>query len=159
MEEKSSTNQKNVDNKINKPWTTFYCENMNDDFDVIIQKISEIKFNTQSCVLKIKVITTNDANELCSINVKKLQQKCKNKSIVIFVSAKDEQKFLIYWKSKDIRHVLFLSSYKENFSVNDKDVCEFAAEFLVNSLENEHLGKTILDLNSVFKDFSANSMY
>ncbi|KAL7014918.1 hypothetical protein ACKWTF_016194 [Chironomus riparius] len=136
----SKTNQNSASNKIDKSWTTFACENLNNDFDLIIQKINEIKVISSNSVLRIKIITANDTNELCSINVKKLQQKSKNKSIVIFVAAKDDKKFLIYWKSKDVRQVMFLSSYRDYFSEHDKDVCEFAAEFLVNSLQDGHLG-------------------
>lgn len=137
----NKTNPKIQASCLSDSWTTLECLNLNDDFDLLIKKITEVKLNASISVLSIKIITANDINELCSINLKKLQQKFKNKSIVIFVAAKDDQKFLIYWKSKDIRQVLFLSPYKDYFCENDKDVCEFAAEFLVTSLQNGHLGE------------------
>lgn len=89
----------------------------------------------------IKIVTSKDTNELSTINLKKLQQKVKNKSIVIFVAQEGNKKYLIYWKSKDIRQVLFLSAYKESFGELDKCVCEFVADFLVHSLQNGYLGE------------------
>jgi hypothetical protein len=110
---------------------------------LLIGKIAALKLIEPNQVLTIKVFTTEEPNEFCSINLKKLQQKFKNKSIVIFVAQEDDRKFLIYWKSKDIRQILFLSSYRDSFNELDKSICEFAADFLVSSLQSGYLGEII----------------
>lgn len=114
---------------------------MNDNFDFVIENIKTLKSIDTSQVLMIKIVTSKDTNELSTINLKKLQQKVKNKSIVIFVAQEDKKKYFIYWKSKDFRQILFLNAYKESFGELDKDVCEFAADFLVHSLQNGYLGE------------------
>jgi len=143
-DENCSTNQTSHKNKIiNSPesWTTLKCENLNDNFDFVIENIKTLKSIDASQVLMIKIVTSKDTNELSTINLKKLQQKVKNNSIVILIAQEDNLRYLIYWKSKDIRQILYLSAYKENFGVLDKCVCEFAADFLVHSLQNGYLGE------------------
>jgi len=72
--------------------------------------------------------------------LKELNEKCRQTSVVILLSSKNEDDFLIYWKSREISHLLKLVSYKENFGKEDKNLCEFIAEFLVESIFQGNLG-------------------
>lgn len=95
----------------------------------------------QQNILKLKINIEEDFNEISTTELKKLQKKFKNISILIFITALNDSKFVIYWKSKDIRKVLRLKSFKDNFIENDKCVYEFVAEFLEGTLKKGHLGK------------------
>jgi len=90
----------------------------------------------------LKINTDENFDELSTINLKKLQQKFKNKSTVILIAANKGTRFHIYWKSKDSRKVLSLKPYNDCFSEADKDLCEFVADFLAGCLQNEHSGES-----------------
>lgn len=70
-------------------WTIFDCVSLSDVFNFINDEI------TSKNVMKIKITIENDLSELSLVNQKKLQQKFKNKSVLIFIAAKDDSKFLI----------------------------------------------------------------
>ena len=93
-------------------------------------------------VLKLKIIIGGTFEEFSTINLKKLQQKFKNQSFVIFIAANNETRFHIYWKSKDSRKVFSLKPYNDCFSETYRDLCEFVADFLAHCLENEHSGES-----------------
>lgn len=119
----------------NESWMNFYCVSSNDIFNFITN------INTLVNVIKIKIVADSNECELNLINLKKLRQKFKNKSVILFITANDDNKFSIYWKSKDIKQLLLLKPYKESFLRNDKDLCEFVADFLADSLKIGHLGE------------------
>ncbi|XP_070505873.1 uncharacterized protein [Chironomus tepperi] len=76
-----------------------------------------------------------------------LNARCKKAAVVILIASKNEDDFLIYWKSREIDRLLKLKSYKENFGKQDKNLCEFTAEFLVESLFQGCLGlKSTFDI-------------
>jgi len=88
----------------------------------------------------LKINIDQQFDELSTINLKKLQQKFKNQSFVIFVAANYGTRFHIYWKSKDSQKVLSLKPYNGCFSGTDKDLCEFVTDFLADSLIKGHSG-------------------
>ena len=87
-------------------------------------------------LLKIKI--DQDFEELSTIDLKKLRKKFKNISTLIFIAASNDTKFVIYWKSKDIRKIL---RFKDNLFENDKCVYEFVVDFLEGELIKGHLGR------------------
>ena len=93
-------------------------------------------------VLKLSVNIQDVIDELSKINLKRLQQKFENQSVVIFITANNGTNFHIYWKSKDSQKVLSLKPYKSCFSETDKDLCEFVTDFLTKCLLNGHSGKS-----------------
>ena len=103
-------------------------------------KTINIPINHQN-LLQIKLNIEQDFEDLNSIDLKKLRKKFKNISILIFIAASNDTKFVIYWKSKDIRKILRLKSYKDNFFENDKCVYNFVVEFLEGELTKGHLGR------------------
>jgi len=127
--------EKNQNDVGDESWRTFDCVSLSDVFNFINDEI------TSKNVIKIKITVENDLSELSLVNQKKLLQKFKNKSVLIFIAAKDDSKFLIYWKSKDIKQLLSLKAYKEIFCRNDKDLCEYVADFLADLLKIGHLGE------------------
>ena len=78
---------------------------------------------------------------MIEINYQKLNETFKNESVVIFVSSNNDQNFNIYWKSSKIQLFLTLKPYKGRFSEKDKDLFEYVADILDNSLQNKHLGE------------------
>jgi len=93
-------------------------------------------------VLKYKIKICENFSEFETINLKKLQLEFSNQSIVLFIAANNGTRFHIYWKLKDTSQILSLKPYEDGFSESDKDLCEFVAEFLADSLNNGHSGKT-----------------
>jgi len=93
-------------------------------------------------IFKFRIIIDEMFNELVPKSTRKLQQIFKKRSLVVYIASKENRKFLIYWKSKDIRQILSLKPYHDTLSEKDKHICEFAVEFLANSLRNGHLGNT-----------------
>lgn len=91
-------------------------------------------------MLKYKFNIKENFDKFQSEDLKKIQLKFVSRSIVIFITSNHETRYHIYWKSKDISEILFLKPYEYYFSENDKDLCEFVANFLANSLEDKHLG-------------------
>jgi hypothetical protein len=100
-----------------------------------------IKSENNKIILLIKIIISEDFKAITLLNLKKLQKKFKSQNIVIFISSVNRNKFMIYWKSKDIQQLLTLKPYGKIFIDVDQLLCEFAVEFLIKSLENGHLGK------------------
>ena len=110
--------------------------------------------SSSSSVLKYKIRIDENFNEIETINLKKLQSKFVNQSVVLFIAANDETKFYIYWKSKDSQQVLSLKPHADYFSEADKDLCEFVANFLADSLQSGHLGmKVWLDVEHCWWNF------
>jgi len=112
-------------------------------------KTINIPSNHQN-VLKLKINIEEDFDELSTTELKKLQKKFKNISVLIFIAASNDTKFVIYWKSKEIRKFLRLKSFKDNFIENDKCVYEFVVEFLEGALRKGHLGKKSLTVHDNF---------
>lgn len=92
-------------------------------------------------IIKFKFVVEKNFEELRRKHLKTLEQKCKLKSIVILVAANDGKEFHIYWKSKDIDKFLTFKSFDDKSYKNDKNLFEYAAEYLVKSLKNGNLGE------------------
>lgn len=73
--------------------------------------------------------------------LQKSSKKCKNKSIVVLLSSKNQDKFSLYWKSKEIPNFLILSPYSDTPTINDKHFYDFLAKFLAESLAAGNLGE------------------
>ena len=106
-----------------------------------LKLLNEPALNEAFKVLKLKIIIDGNFTELSTINLKKLQQKFKNQSFVIFIAANNDTRFHIYWKSKDSQKVLSLKPYNDCFPEPDKDLCEFVSNSLASCLENGHTGE------------------
>lgn len=103
-------------------------------------KAIKIPENHQN-VLQIKINIEQDFEEPSTNDIKKLRKKFKNISVLIFIVSSNDRKFIIYWKSKDIRKILRLKSRNENYFENNKYVYEFVVNFLEGALTKGHLGK------------------
>jgi len=91
-------------------------------------------------VLKYKIIIDENCEELSTTYLTKLETKFENQSFVLFVTANNGTRFRIYWKLKE--QILSLKPYNDYFAETDKDLCEFVADFLADSLTKEHSGNT-----------------
>ena len=91
-----------------------------------------------------KMIKFEFMDSLPEINEAVLQlmkQKYQLKSIVLILISKNDEEFSIFWKSKEIENFLEIRNTKKlNWEENLK-LCEYTAEFLVNCLRNNQLGK------------------
>lgn len=94
--------------------------------------------------LLIKINIEGHFNQLSQDELKILYLKCKEKSIVILISSKNDKNFFLYWKAKEAENFLMLVPYNDIHIENDKIYFEFVAEFLVKSLINGHFGKHFL---------------
>ncbi|KAL7038127.1 hypothetical protein ACKWTF_009461 [Chironomus riparius] len=121
----------------NDSWTVGNFRNIHESLKFL--KSIKIPINLQN-ILQIKLNIEKDFKEFSSIDLKKLRKKFKNISILIFIAASNDTKFVIYWKSKGIRKILRLKSHKDNFFENDKCVYEFVVDFLEGTLTKGHLG-------------------
>lgn len=59
---------------------------------------------------------------------------------MIVLYSKNNENFSIYWKSKEIQHLLTLAAYNDTPQINEKCFYEFLANFLAKSLVEGHLG-------------------
>jgi hypothetical protein len=92
-------------------------------------------------VFVTKVIVEQDFGPLSSNDLKELTDKCMDISIVIFFVSRSEKSFSIYWKSKEIQHLLTFKPYDSDYCGYNKMMYEYIVKFLTESLENGHLGK------------------
>jgi len=99
----------------------------------------EIEKIDDTLLMRIKV---GQPFGVLSINEQQqLAKKCKNKSLVILFTSKNEDKFLIYWKSNKIQHFLTFLPYKNTPLLTEKIFFEYLADFLASSIANGRLGK------------------
>ena len=93
-------------------------------------------------VLFIQFQVEEDFGELTSTDLLKLTQISQEKSVVIYITSKNDDKFSIYWKLKNIQYFLMFKAY-DGTSLNDeKKVCEFIADFVAKSLSKGELGES-----------------
>ena len=98
----------------------------------------DLKNSLNIALLKIHV--RENFGELTGSNFDNILECCGNKSIVIFFMSKNFQKYLIYWKSKELDYFLILKPFAETPSSNDEECYDFIADFLANSLRDGYLG-------------------
>lgn len=126
-------------NDLSSNWTTCQYSTQNHALNYLTE------LNDQTCsnkVQKYKIKIDENFDKFGIINLKKLQLKFVNQSVVLFIAANNETRFYIYWKSKDSQQLLSLKPVEEYFTETDRDLCEFIADFLADSLKNGHLGNT-----------------
>ena len=143
MEHSQNEEPKYIDHSKN--WTVLSFSTQEDAFNFL----KESNYNDEN-IVKLKLLIDDNFDEISMTNMKQLQYKFRNKSVVIFISIEDDERFLIYWKLKNTKQFLSLKPYKKSFFGNDKHLCEYVADFLVNSLENGSLGK--IGVKSIITD-------
>lgn len=118
------------------------CSTIEDFFAFL--ETSEIKaqiINNES-VLMLTVDIVETLNEISGGDLNELNCLFREKSaVVLFKAVKDFKRF-VYWKSKEISNFVTVSHYKEDFGCEDRDVYQFIADFLGESLKKGELGKT-----------------
>ena len=90
------------------------------------------------------VITFKDVTFETSLKTDELDiltNKCLRKSIVVLIASKNDDKFLIYWKSNEIEHFLSFKPYNSTEMEANKILFQFIVKFLASSLNKKHLGK------------------
>jgi len=91
-------------------------------------------------ILVFKVQFDDYVHELDLSCVKELNKKYVNKSVVVQIESKDDGKFRIFGKSKDIEEFLELEQPKKLNLEAEQKLNGYIVDFLVKSLKNEHLG-------------------
>lgn len=102
--------------------------------------IREEQGNLES-VLHIRFKIENGFEDISQKEIDILSTIFSKKSLVVFLESSNNEKFFIFWKSRQIQHFLTLKPYCENTSKNDKKIYKFVADFLATSLKNGRLGK------------------
>lgn len=90
-------------------------------------------------LLKIKI--SGNFKDICSRIYQHLADVCCKKAIIVYLINKDENKPLIYWKSRNIQNFIFLENLYEKSTDKDLKVYEFIVEFLSDELIKGNLGK------------------
>ena len=119
---------------ISEALQTFDLEDVNEELE---------KFHE---ALLISIEVDGVFENLRQNELQKLNNKCRNKSIVILFSSKNQDKFSVYWKSEKGQNFLVFSPYNDTPAMADKNFYEFLASFLADSLANGHVG----ELNFIF---------
>lgn len=115
-----------------------YVDNVLEYFESLnIKSILQEYLSVFIVRLKIKDIFHNPS----SIELNELGLKCATNSIVILLVTDDGNNYFLYWKSKDIKHFMTFKIYDRCRFMNNVDIFEFIAQFLVDSLRHGHLGK------------------
>jgi len=109
------------------------------DSPKIREEIQKLSLN-----LLLKIQVEGNFDQLNSNELKILSEKCKENSIVILVSSKNEEKFLLYWKAAEAENFLKFVPYNYANIENVKIFYEFLAEFIVKSLKNDHFGEKLV---------------
>lgn len=117
------------------------CSTMNSIYKFLVSEANRKLYFNRDVVLFIRLEMINNFEDLKQGQVHKLTKKFRHRSVVLFFESNTNENFIILWKSKDISVFLRLVSYYEKFSNDDRQLCEFIAEFLIKSLCGEHLGK------------------
>jgi len=118
-----------------------YVENLSTYFESV--EISSILKDVNKVLffrLKIKDVSCKPS----IAELEEIAQKCAKNSIIILLFTKNDNKFLLYWKSKKIQHFMILKLCTDFDLYNNLKLFEFVTKFLINSLKREHLGKFCL---------------
>lgn len=130
------------------------------DEAIELLKQTTLKNNEENSkfIFKFKIIINELFDELSPTNQRKLFQIFKKRALIVYVVSKENKKFLIYWKTKHTRQILFLKPYQETFTEKDRHICDFASNFLASSLRNDHLGKFKLIIR-ILSDYFSFKLY
>ncbi|CAG9807112.1 unnamed protein product [Chironomus riparius] len=123
-----------IDQNESKFITFQNCSNNTDIFKVVES------VNQSKDILLLKFQTTDDFVDLSSTDLHKLNKVCSHKSAVIIFESKTDENFSIYWKSNEIEEFLILKINEKLDIKMDRMLHEFITDFLVKSIEINHLG-------------------
>lgn len=91
-------------------------------------------------VLFIKVQSEGGLDSLNADEIQTLSRKFIDKAVVFYIASRNNEKFIIYWKSKGIEEFLILMNNGKVFKDNDKIIYDFIADYLAESLSKGELG-------------------
>lgn len=121
-------------------WSINNCKNLDTAFEYLMSpNVKEQLLNTTT-VFSIRFKINENFTDLTSHQVHEISKAFINKSIVVFFEAPNDEHFMIYWKSSDSQQLLSLDPYKDEFTIHEKELCEFTEKFLVDSLGVKHSG-------------------
>ena len=117
------------------------CNDISEIFQIFDTTNIKEEIENIEVTLLLRIKVDQHFGVLSTNEVQQVAKKCKNKSLVILLTSKNEDKFLIYWKSSEIQHFLKLLPYKNTPMLTGKLFFEYLVEFLANSIANGHLGE------------------
>ncbi|XP_070507937.1 uncharacterized protein [Chironomus tepperi] len=115
------------------------CGSISEILELLHSSSIEASLKNTQIVTVITFKTVTFETSLSSNELDLLAIKCIEKSIIILIASKNDDKFLIYWKSSDIDNFLSLKSYSIEMESN-KTIFLFIVDFLTYSLNQKHLG-------------------
>jgi len=98
--------------------------------------------NKQQETLLLKFLIS-DSIQLSPKDLEKLNERCQNKSVVIVIESLLDNKSIIYWKLSAIEEFFIFKTNEELNSGNAKKLNGFVANFLADSVKNNHLGMVL----------------
>jgi len=114
------------------------CNNK-DDFLESFNMTNESGDEESSLMIKFQFVDI--LPELDATDLQNISRTCHGKSKVLLLVSENEEKFLIFWKSKEIDEFLELKHTKKLDLESGRSLSEYIAEFLAKSINNNHLGK------------------
>jgi len=102
--------------------------------------------------LMIKFHFVDILPELNEVDLQNISKKCNGKSKVFLLVSENEEKFSIYWKSKEIDDLLELKHTKKMDWESSRSLSQYIAEFLAKSLKSDHVGEFKIFINVIHKD-------
>ena len=114
-----------------------YFKNLTDTLKFLLS----FSYDNSSKVIFYKFVIDEYFKEIGENELREIKSKFKDKSVIIYLSAKINSMFSLYWKSKDINNFLAIKFHDDQFVEDDKHLYDFVADFMTQSLKDGHLGK------------------
>ena len=114
-----------------------YFKNLTDTLNFLLS----FSYDNSSKVIFYKFVIDEYFKEIGENELREIKSKFKDKSVIIYLSAKINSMFSLYLKSKDINNFLAIKFHDDQFVEDDKHLYDFVADFMTQSLKAGHLGK------------------
>lgn len=124
-----------------KPLSTHICKDVAESLQYLDSVNIKDESNNPEVILLLTIQLDEIFQNLSQIELQKLSRSCRNKSIVLVFESKSQDKFSIYWKSKEMQNFLILAAYNDTPVVTDRNFYYYLATFLAECLACGHLGK------------------
>ncbi|XP_070494610.1 uncharacterized protein [Chironomus tepperi] len=121
-------------------WNITNCDNLSEALNFFDSNSLKLELDESTNILVLRFEVDEDFVKLNMREISDLASKCVEKSVIILLMSKQFRKFSIFWKSKDIKSLLALKTYKERLSEDYIELYEFVTVFLTSSLKKGHLG-------------------
>ncbi|XP_070506445.1 uncharacterized protein [Chironomus tepperi] len=136
----SNPNKSKPATSIDVKTTECRCAQIQNLFEYLETSDMKAHLNDKKSILMLKVRISENLSEISSDDLNELNNLCKEKSIIILLTAIKDFKCFIYWKLFNIPNFMTISHYNESFVHEDREVYNFIADFLLDCLRHGGMG-------------------